>query len=230
MPPQTTKPLPVVYLADGLVMQVASVVHSLAQSGLGQEMILVGLLPGPALKDMGSPSAFQALGEMRAQEYLEEYRGGQARFAAHERFVLEEVIPLLESRWHAPSNPALRAVMGQSNGAAWALTMAARHPETFSTAIAISFGWQPALKELAKVRALGSVYLSAGLFEPDYLARTQEAALAASPRAARLRLDIAPADHSQETFDRRYGDALSWAFPPLLDNSPSPTANQPPTP
>jgi hypothetical protein len=61
---------------------------------------------------------------------------GRARFRAHERWLLEVVIPWAERV--ARASPSQRAVGGYSNGAAFAIFMGAEHPDVFSGVLAHS--------------------------------------------------------------------------------------------
>lgn len=67
--------------------------------------------------------------------------GDSEKFNAFERFVTEEVIPRIEP---TPVSRKARLVGGWSNGGAWALSMALKHSEIFSTALVFSNGiWKP---------------------------------------------------------------------------------------
>ena len=61
---------------------------------------------------------------------------GRAVFNAHERWVLEVVIPWAERV--ARASPQQRAVGGYSNGADFALAMGRLHPDVFSGVLAHS--------------------------------------------------------------------------------------------
>lgn len=206
-------PLPVIYVADGLAPQVGAALHTLAAAGLAREVIVVGIAPGPAFDGMPTAETLRQNGERRTEEYLLAYPHGKARFDAHEQFVLQEVLPLIEKKWGASADRRDRVVMGQSNGAAWALFMASRHPDQFSTAIALSFGWKPTLAQLRKGGAIERLYLSVGTREPPAFAvRSRQAAEILAPHASWLRFDVTPDEHGQTAWDQRYRDALAWVF------------------
>jgi enterochelin esterase-like enzyme len=213
VPANAHAPMPVIYVADGLAPQVAPVIHSLAGAGLAREVIVVGIPPGPMFDRPPTPAMFIRNGELRSQEYLEGFPGGRERFAAHEQFLIREVMPLVERKWGASADRRDRAVMGQSSGAAWALSMASRHADLFSTAIALSFGWKPALTQLRKGGAIDRLYLSVGTEEPPaFPLRSRQAADLLGPRASWLRFDVTPTQHGQAAWNDRYRDALAWAF------------------
>jgi enterochelin esterase-like enzyme len=216
-PPADGTPRPVIYLADGgYVRQFAAIAHGLALQGLAREPILIGLEVGPADPAPGQPGYDPQRSDLqRSQEYLLGFEGGEARFAGHERFLLEEVLPYAESTWGAPADPALRAVLGESNGAAWALAMAVRHPEVFDTTIALSFGWGKPILPVLKDGRIRNAYLGVGLYEGSMLGRTRDAAAALIDRTDRLRLEVRPAGHSPTAWEDQFAQALEWAFPAI---------------
>jgi enterochelin esterase-like enzyme len=214
-PPADGKPRPVIYLADGgNVAHLAAIARGLAVAGLIREPILVGLEVGPAGYYPGQPGFDpQRYSLLRHREYLIGLQGGEARFAAHERFLLDEVLPYVEKTWGVRADPACRAVMGESDGAAWALAMAARHPDTFQTAIALSFTYGPPVLAVLKEGRIRNAYLGAGLYEAFPLRRTRDASTELSSKADRLRLEVRVAGHSNSAWDDQFAQALLWAFP-----------------
>ena len=225
-PPPDGTPRPVIYMADGQnVTELAAIAHGLALAGLAREPILIGLEVGEADEALGQPGFDpQRYNLLRHQEYLLAAPGGETRFAGHERFLLDELLPYAEKTWGAPADPALRAVMGESDGAAWALAMAARHPGVFHTAIALSFGWGTPVLAALKEGRIRNAYLGAGLYEPSFLRRTRDAAAELSGKADRLRLEIRAAGHSPTAWQDQFGQALTWAFPAAHDTAPARTA------
>jgi len=214
-PPADGAPRPVIYMADGgNVSHLAAIAHGLALAGLIREPILVGLDVGPTGPEPGQPGFDpQRHDLLRHREYLIGFQGGEARFAGHERFLLDEVLPYAEKTWGAKADPALSAVMGESDGAAWALAMAARHPDVFQTAIALSFGYGPPVLAALKEGRIRNAYLGAGIYEPPFLRRTRDASTELSGKADRLRLEIRAAGHSPAAWDDQFAQALLWAFP-----------------
>ena len=214
-PPADGRPRPVIYMADGgNVSHLATIAHGLALAGLVREPILVGLEVGPAGAAPGQPGFDpQRYSLLRHQEYLIGLQGGEARFANHERFLLDEVLPYAEKTWGVRADPALRAVMGESDGAAWALTVAARHPDIFQTAIALSFTYGPPVLAVLKEGRIRNAYLGAGLYEANPLRRTRDASTELGGKADRLRLEIRAAGHSSTAWDDQFAQALLWAFP-----------------
>ena len=209
-PPRRRAPYPVIYMADGQsVPDYARIVHGLAAAGLAKEVVLIGLEPGAAGMKPGSGAEDQA----RKQEYLFDFPDGADRFARHERFLLDEVMPMAERDYGASADPRLRAVLGYSNGGAWALEMGARHPATFAGVVALSSGWTKALP-LLETASAGRVYLGYGLYEAGQgRDPAREAAAVLSKRVDSLRLEVRVAGHSDRAFADQFGEALPWLFP-----------------
>lgn len=214
-PPPDGAARPVIYMADGgNVPHLAAIAHGLASAGLIREPVLVGLDVGPAGAAPGQPGFDpQRYDLLRHREYLIGFQGGEDRFAGHERFLLDEVLPYAETTWGATADPALRAVMGESDGAAWALALAARHPDTFHTAVALSFTYGPPVLAALEQGRIRNAYLGAGLYEAFPLRRTRDASTELSGKADRLRLEVRAAGHSPAAWDDQFAEALLWAFP-----------------
>jgi enterochelin esterase-like enzyme len=117
----------------------------------------------------------------RAREYLP---GTDAdAFAAHERWVLDDVLPWA-ARELGAREPFVAA--GWSNGAAWAIAMGQRRPEVFGRVLALSPGIVPRrVSQVARRTGVAS-YLAAGTLEEGFLRATQEW----SARAAKSGLPV----------------------------------------
>jgi S-formylglutathione hydrolase FrmB len=107
-------------MADGVdgVYVAAARLRPAIEAGLIPAVQIIGLYPDPL---------------HRQAEYIER---GRSRFRAHERWLLEVVIPWAERV--ARASPERRAIGGYSNGAAFALFMGAAHPDVFSAVLAHS--------------------------------------------------------------------------------------------
>ncbi len=92
-----------------------------------------GLLDGLILVGVAGPPDTDG-GEARIAELL--LAANQPAFQRFEAFVLEEVIPYVEGAAHAKS----RWSGGESNGGAWAVDIALRHPKVFAGALGFSIG------------------------------------------------------------------------------------------
>ncbi len=111
---------------------------------------------------------------------LHEYSRGFApeRFAAHERFFVEDVRRWTESRFGVVLTTARTAVFGVSAGGELALALGLRHPDVFGAVLCASpgGGYKP---PASMPSPLPRTYLVAGAQEPFFLenARTWASAL-----------------------------------------------------
>lgn len=176
-PPHWTseEQLPAVYLADGQSIEgMAQTLEAAIAAGTAPRVVLIGI---PSARSTGSTS--DPSEDHRALEYLEGFPGGAARFSAHEQFVVTQVLPYVERTYHLSTRPQDRVVAGFSNGGAWAISMAARHPQLFRGVLAMSpsnAGQQKAPDPAARV------FVEAGTLEVPFL--TAARAYAAITRRA----------------------------------------------
>jgi enterochelin esterase-like enzyme len=204
--------LPVIYLADGLGPELAGVADALWRSGAIAPFLLVGIQSFRQRGDLAcSPRC-----DDRSREYLvniPDLPPEQSRFEAHARFVIEEVIPLIErtfpvSRWKED-----RVTAGFSSGAAWAVSMVVRNPDLFGRSIAMSLGWLPAAEAAQQFRE-GQLFIGGGRLEDRFYERSVLAARNAARAGARVRLRTPNAGHSYENWTILFDEALRWHFPP----------------
>lgn len=204
-------PMPVIYLADGeSTSMFAETLHPLIVSGELPAVMIVGLHSGPAVMPEGADVSL-----IRHQEYLPGWSGEpQPRFIAHDRFLVDEVMPLAESLG-ASSRPQDRVVAGYSNGAAWAVAMATDHPDLFGKVMALSFGWTDG-GLMSRIRAgrYGDVWLGAGTLEPPFHNVTRQAAEVLEPLADRVTFDSRVAGHSPVMWHDQFPVAVVWLFNP----------------
>jgi enterochelin esterase-like enzyme len=211
--------VPVIYIADGLASEFGAIANAHVRSGHSAPVILVGI------DNAGSSRDFSCVPrcDPRSQEYLIDIPNAtpaESRFDTQARFILEEVIPFVESHYPVMRTREGRTTMGYSSGAAWAVTMAARHPEMFGNVIGLSLGWQPAAAT-ASLLGHDRVYLGAGRLEAGrFLARTSEAAERARSAGADVTLVTPNGGHDFAMWDILFADALVWLAPPR-PNSPT---------
>jgi S-formylglutathione hydrolase FrmB len=120
----TEGPLPVVYMFDGMD---------------GLQVLLLRLKPAfdsgalpPVL--FVAPAAYPST-EGRGAEYLRGYTGGADEYAAHERWLLNEVVPWAQRALGASSDRTQVFVAGYSFGGDLALSLANAHPDVFGGAL-----------------------------------------------------------------------------------------------
>lgn len=187
--------LPTLYMADGErgVYLVAARLRQPIEDGLIPPIQIVGIDPDP---------------RHRTEEYG---RPGRARFRAHERWVLETVIPWAERV--ARASPEQRAIGGYSNGADFALAMAEAHPDVFTAVLAHS----PLTTEVVRINADGARIrwaVSAGRMEMNgraaYAMSVVESAAASA--GARARICSGTWGHDYESWLDLTPGAVAWMF------------------
>jgi enterochelin esterase-like enzyme len=208
-PPGTGEIGGVVYLGDGgSVPGFAPYVDTLIATGRLPRVLLVGIenaRPRP-----GDPVEM----DRRALEYLWDFDSTNVRFRAHERFVLDEVIPWAEARHGAPAVRERRAVAGMSNSGGWALQMALRHPAVIGHAIAFSPGGarHGALTAEHDASRRARFHLLSGTLEAAFnrAARKWAETFAANGIEHTAREVVAA--HDWQMWADNFGGAVAWAF------------------
>lgn len=149
---------PILYLADGGMTSPGAWLTEPIRRGELAPLIVVGVDEAPEGRD-GS--------EIRIATYVGASSGPLSpEFVAHERFLLDSVIPVIERQYGAPPERRLRAIGGASAGGVWTASMALRNPGVFGTAFVMSPGKPPAQHGLA--RSSTRFYVSAGDLEPGF--------------------------------------------------------------
>ncbi|NYE60916.1 enterochelin esterase-like enzyme [Duganella sp. 1224] len=156
---------PILYLADGGWTSQGNTLAGAIGSGELAPLIVVGVDYAPEHQSDSDLRILTYLGESDVPGQL------APEFIAHERFLLETVIPAIERTYGAPAERGLRAVGGASNGGSWAASMALRNPGVFGTALVMSPGMPPVQHGAA--RSLSRFYVSAGDLEPAYRSNAQ---------------------------------------------------------
>ena len=144
--PAVTEPLPVLYLNDGQDLErlhLQATLDALYARGALQPFVLV------------APHA----NEQRAQEYgtagHPDFNGRGSLAGAYTGFVIKELLPFAQAKYHASPDPAQAVMAGFSLGGLSAVDMVWHHPEAFARAGAFSgsFWWRQ--------RAVGAGYTPA---------------------------------------------------------------------
>ena len=186
---------PVVYMADNSVEAFASIVEKLIRDGRIRPVLLIGIDNG---------------GEARAREYLPGI--DRSVYERHEAFVMNEVMPLAEARFHASRKAAKRMTYGFSNGANWSLSFGVRHRELFDQVSAFGVAGNPR-QDYGFASAQGqTLYLGAGAY--DYFDR-QTSAFCKQARQAGLTCHYLSiyCGHDPVMWELGLVSALQGAFP-----------------
>jgi enterochelin esterase-like enzyme len=134
-----------------------------------------------------------------------------ARFAAHERFFVEEVPRWVQSRF-AVDLPAERtAVFGYSAGGELALALGLEHPDLYGVVIAGSPGGGFTPPD-AMPRSLPRVYLFAGTREPFFFANANRWAVALSEAGTEVVMSERIASHGDALWRAEFPLMVAWAF------------------
>ena len=133
------------------------------------------------------------------------------RFAAHERFFVEDVRAWAGSRLGVALPAERTAVFGYSAGGELALALGLRHPDVYGAIIAGSpgAGFEPPgpLPE-----SLPRAYLFAGTQEPFFLDNASRWAAALREAGAEVEFGKRDAPHGAASWQRELPAMVGWAF------------------
>jgi enterochelin esterase-like enzyme len=186
---------PVVYMADNSVEAFAQIVEKLISDGRIRPVLLVGIDNG---------------GEARGREYLPGI--DQPAYERHEAFVLDEVMSLVETRFHASRKSSDRMTYGFSNGANWALSFGIRHRDMFDQVSAFAVAGSSKQDYGFKAAQGQTLYLGAGAY--DYFDK-QTSAFCKQARQAGLSCHYLTiySGHDPAMWEQGLIGALEGAFP-----------------
>lgn len=133
------------------------------------------------------------------------------RFAAHERFFVEDVGRWVRERFGVTLPAERTAVYGASAGGELALALGLRHPDTYGVILAGSpgAGYQPTG---TLPRRIPRTYLVAGSLEPFFLANAARWAAALRDAGADVVLRERVAAHGSELWRAEFPLMVAWAF------------------
>jgi enterochelin esterase-like enzyme len=133
------------------------------------------------------------------------------RFAAHERFFVEDVGRWVRSRFGVALPAERMAVFGASAGGELALALGLRHPDVYGAVLSGSpgAGYQP--PDLMP-GSLPRVYLVAGTLEPFFLDNANRWAAALRDAGADVVLSERVASHGTALWRAEFPLMVAWAF------------------
>lgn len=144
---------------------------------------------------------------------LHEYSPGfdPERFAAHERFFVEDVGAWVRSRFGVSLPSERTAVFGVSAGGELALALGLRHPERYGAIFSASpgGGYQP---PDAMPGRLPRTYLVAGAQEPFFLRNAARWAAAMRDASAEVVMSERHDGHDAGMWRREFPLMIRWAF------------------
>jgi enterochelin esterase-like enzyme len=143
---------------------------------------------------------------------LHEYSPGfdAQRFAAHERFFVEDVRQWVRTRFGVVRPPDRTAVLGVSASGELALALGLRHPEVYAIFCASPGGGYrpPAVMPSPIPRA----YLVAGTRERFFLGNATRWAAALRDAGARVVMQERPGSHGDAFWRDEFSLMVTWAF------------------
>jgi enterochelin esterase-like enzyme len=148
---------------------------------------------------------------LRLHEYSPNF--DPERFAAHERFFVEEVGGWLRSRFGVTLPSERTAVLGVSAGGELALALGLQHPERYGAIFSASpgAGYRPPDQMPSR---LPRTYLVAGTLEPFFLDNAARWAAALRGANADVVMSQRAAGHDQEMWRREFPLMIRWLFDP----------------
>ena len=144
---------------------------------------------------------------------LHEYSPGfePVRFAAHEKFFVEEVRRWTESRFGVALPTERTAVFGVSAGGELALALGIRHPQVYGAVFCASPGG--GYKPPAVVPSpLPRIYLVAGTEEPFFLGNAKKWANALRDAGADVVMNERTGSHGGAFWREEFPLMVAWAF------------------
>jgi enterochelin esterase-like enzyme len=146
---------------------------------------------------------------LRLQEYSPGFE--PERFAAHEKFFVEDVGAWARSRFGVALPAERTAVFGVSAGGELALALGLRHPDLYGAILCCSpgAGYRP---PEAMPTPLPRAYLVAGTLEPFFLANAARWATALRDAAADVVMRERVAGHDHAMWRDEFPSMVAWAF------------------
>jgi enterochelin esterase-like enzyme len=133
------------------------------------------------------------------------------RFAAHERFFVEDVRQWIRSRFGVTAPAERTAVWGASLGGELALAMGLRHPDVYGAVFSASpgGGYRP---PAVMPGPLPRVYLVAGTLEPFFLKNATRWAVALREAGADVVMTERVGSHGDAFWTEEFPLMVAWAF------------------
>ena len=146
---------------------------------------------------------------LRLHEYSPKF--DPERFAAHERFFVEDVGAWTRSRFGIMLPPERTGVFGVSAGGELALALGLRYPELYGAIFSASPGGGYRPPDAMPTR-LPRTYLVAGTLEPFFLDNAARWAAALRDATADVVMSQRAAGHDDEMWRREFPLMIRWAF------------------
>jgi enterochelin esterase-like enzyme len=144
---------------------------------------------------------------------LHEYSPGfdPERFAAHERFLLEDVRPWVLTRFGVALSASRTAVFGVSASGELALALGLRHPDVYGAILCASPGGGYRPPDVLP-SPIPRTYLVAGLQEPFFLENASRWADSLREAGADVVMSERPGSHGGAFWQEELPLMVAWAF------------------
>ena len=133
------------------------------------------------------------------------------RFAAHERFFVDDIGAWARSRFEVTLPAERTAVCGVSAGGEFALAMGLRHPDLYGAIFSASPGAGYRPPDMLP-SPLPRTYLVAGTLEPFFLENAARWAAALRNAGAEVIMNERVAGHEDEMWRQEFPMMVAWAF------------------
>ncbi|MBI1333423.1 MAG: hypothetical protein GC165_11160 [Armatimonadetes bacterium] len=210
VPPTANVDLPVVVMADGQsCKEFATVAEPLILAKKVRPFVILGVYHGDYT---GPKDSYDFSKDFRAREYLK--LADPDRFAAHLRFVCDQVLPWARDKFHVSSRREDTAVFGFSNGGAFALIAALERPDVFGGSMPSSVAaYDPKdLESLAEKGRGTKFFFVAGELEL-FSRNTRQAVDTVKPRVANCTLDTYYSCHDEGMWMLGFAKDIQKVFP-----------------
>jgi enterochelin esterase-like enzyme len=212
LPPTRSRGLPMLLMTDGQsCREFSRVAEPLILAGKVRPFAIIGVHASTNAQRAGT---YDPTKNRRAQEYLPFEDPVIAN--RHMRFVVEEVIPWATQRFHLAARRRDRAIVGFSNGGAFALYAAISHGELFGNALAFSPTWDGSNRdgsEPSRPTMLPRFHFVAGKLEPNLETTTRVANSRMQAWGASSEIRIYDSGHDMLMWKRALADFLPEVFP-----------------
>jgi enterochelin esterase-like enzyme len=170
---------PALFMADAGAIEFAGLVEAMIQAGEIRPIVIISAESGER-GIVGEPPAGYL--DLRAAEYLPNWRHGTDRFTPHMTFFAKEVVDYAVTEFGVSLDLNDRAVGGKSNGGVFALWAGVLKPDVFANAIPMSPGWNSLEAGDVASGQRARFFISAGMYEPKFImsAQNSEAVLKAA--------------------------------------------------
>ncbi|MGB3624734.1 MAG: alpha/beta hydrolase-fold protein [Henriciella sp.] len=202
---------PVLVLADGEEADYyGRLVEERTLSGEVRPFVVIGLHSGSDAIVHEKTFDF----DVRAGDYLPEYRDAPERFDAHLEWVTETVLPWAREEFGVTTKTSETVVAGKSNGAVFALQAALLRPDVFRHAIVMSPGYMPLASTPDTGGKKARFLISAGTYEPSFYYSADAAVRTLEDAEYDVSFRPFYAGHYIDQWDVALHDALAETFPP----------------